>query len=351
MADHDADDRADARRTDAPHTDDAGTDGRMGEAAAHRPLDDTTAQRRLDDGADEDRFDDDAPDLVEPPAAPTPASQHVNAATTGVPPLEEEATSPAPPVVPVADDRPVEGATSVVDHPVAPAPAEPIAPTADLSAAPIAAAAPAAAAPSAAASEQQAPQQPRHQIVYITAPVPPKKRGNRWFGVVIGLAATALFLVIYGLVGLGVLFLQRGAAELRFLYSADLAVPVLFFLAGVLVIALILNRAGWWAWILTSLLLGLFVYAGTILVYLLVANVTVLDGPAAAELLGDALINPLFITAGVVAREVALWAGALIGFRGRRTKTRNADARDRFEREQAEQRAAYERQDITAVTV
>jgi len=348
MADHDADGGADAPRTDAPRTDDAGTDGRTDDAAAQRALDDTTAQRRLDDGADEDRFDDDAPDLVEPPAAPTPASQHVNAATTGVPPLEEETTRPTAPVVPVADDLPVPGATSVVDHPVAPAPAEPIAPTADLSAAPIAAAAPAGAAP---APEQQAPQQPRHQIVYITAPVPPKKRGNRWFGIVIGLAATALFLVIYGLVGLGVLFLQRGAAELRFLYSADLAVPVLFFLAGVLVIALILNRAGWWAWILTSLLLGLFVYAGTILVYLLVANVTVLDGPAAAELLGDALINPLFITAGVVAREVALWAGALVGFRGRRTKTRNADARDRFEREQAEQRAAYERQDITAVTV
>ena len=44
--------------------------------------------------------------------------------------------------------------------------------------------------------------------------------------------------------------------------------------------------------------------------------------------------------AAVVAREVAIWTGAILSRRGRKLKARNAEARAAYEREAAERRAA-----------
>ena len=85
--------------------------------------------------------------------------------------------------------------------------------------------------------------------------------------------------------------------------------------------------------------MALFVYFGTIGVLLLSNNVVLLAPSAATELFRQGLVNPFTIAAALVAREVALWTGALIASRGRKVKARNADAQAEFAREQAENRS------------
>jgi len=49
-----------------------------------------------------------------------------------------------------------------------------------------------------------------------------------------------------------------------------------------------------------------------------------------------ALFSPILIVAALLAREAAIWTGAILARRGRRLKVVNAEARAAFEREQAE---------------
>jgi hypothetical protein len=50
-------------------------------------------------------------------------------------------------------------------------------------------------------------------------------------------------------------------------------------------------------------------------------------------------VSPGAIVAALLAREVALWTGAPIAARGRRVKARNIEARETFDREEAEAKA------------
>jgi hypothetical protein len=54
-------------------------------------------------------------------------------------------------------------------------------------------------------------------------------------------------------------------------------------------------------------------------------------------------MDPLTLGGAIVAREVAIWTGALIALRGRRLKARNAAAREEWDRAQAEDRASVDR--------
>jgi hypothetical protein len=109
---------------------------------------------------------------------------------------------------------------------------------------------------------------------------------------------------------------------------------VLFFLLFELVV-LLLNRAGRFAYVVASLVIGIVVYVATVLLYSLIVLHTVGD----ANTLAQTFLNWEFILVGLVAREVMLWTGIAIGSRGIRVRNRNREARARYDQERADARA------------
>jgi len=182
----------------------------------------------------------------------------------------------------------------------------------------------------------------------VHAPVPPHKKGNRGIGSLIALGSAVIFAAIYAGVVLAVapFFAPPRAVGfefLNFLASTAFFIPVLVFAVAFILLVLILNRAGWWAYILGSLFVGLVVYFASIGILLLLNGII---GSTLSEGLGafrSALQSPVTIIAGLVGREVALWMGAAIAARGRRVRARNAEARAAYDRDTARARADYER--------
>jgi hypothetical protein len=180
---------------------------------------------------------------------------------------------------------------------------------------------------------------PQPQVVYREAPKPPVDKSNRGFGVLIAIAASVVFIVVLVVVMAIVYGSLLGQVNLGFLGQTAFYVPALFFAIGLVVLVLILNRAGWWTYVIGSIVVALFVYFGTIGTLLLGAGVVMQTPEVAAEQFRQGLVDPFSIASALVAREVAIWAGAIIASRGRKLKTRNAEARAEFQREQAQARA------------
>jgi hypothetical protein len=170
------------------------------------------------------------------------------------------------------------------------------------------------------------------QVVYVEKPLPPKKQNNRGFGVLITFVATILFAVVFALAILVIFRIITNQASLTFLANPGYWVPVIFFFVGLVIVVLVVNRGGWWAYIIGSLFVGIFAYVGSaavVTLYAIYAN-------SADTTIFDSLASPFAIAGAVLAREVALWAGVLIGRRGRTIKARNLEAREAFDREQEE---------------
>jgi hypothetical protein len=181
------------------------------------------------------------------------------------------------------------------------------------------------------------PSQP--QVVYVNAPQPPVAKGNRGFGVLIAVAATIVFQIVLAIVMAIVYSSLRGGASLGFLGQTAFYVPALFFFIGFVALVLLLNRAGWWTYVIGSIVVALFVYFGTIGALLLGSNIILQTPEVAAEQFRQGLVNPFTIAAALVAREIVIWAGAIVASRGRKVKARNVEAKAAFEREQAQKRA------------
>ena len=183
------------------------------------------------------------------------------------------------------------------------------------------------------------------QVVYVTAPVPPKPRGNRVIGSLLAVLGAVIFAGVYGIVAALIIDLQSGdlfgPSFGSFLGSAFFWVPGVVFLVGLVLLTLILNRAGWWAHVLGSLVLAIAVYFGMIGVLLLIGNV--FHGSPEPIAFAQLAVNPWVIAAAIVAREVSIWIGLAIAARGRRVKARNVESRAAFDREQEEKKAEYER--------
>lgn len=173
------------------------------------------------------------------------------------------------------------------------------------------------------------------QTVYVAAPNPPRKQGNRGVGVLIAIAATILFGVLFALAVGIIRSIRLGGFSFNFVSAQPFYVPVLFFLVGFILLVLIANRANWWAYILGSLFVGAFVYFGTIGTLLLTGGVIMNTPAEAASAYNQLLADPYVITAALLAREISLWTGSAVSARGRRVKQRNADAREAYERESA----------------
>jgi len=171
------------------------------------------------------------------------------------------------------------------------------------------------------------------QYVYVNNPTAPVKKSNRFFGVIVGLLATVAFSILFFVVMAIVYASYSGTLNLRFLGQTSFYVPALFFLVGFIVLALLVNRGGWWLYVFGSIFVALFVYFGTIGALLLGAGIVLETPEAAAELFRQGLTNPFTIAAALTSREVALWAGAIVARRGRRVKDRNSEALDDYMRE------------------
>jgi hypothetical protein len=177
---------------------------------------------------------------------------------------------------------------------------------------------------------------PVQEVIIVDAPVPPRKRGNRLVGLGFAVLASIIFTALFAVAVFVIGLVSNGTASLAFLTAPTFYGPVvLSFLALVLVIAVV-NTAGWWTYIITSVLVGAGVYFGTAAVLLVYAGVLTMTQQEANAVYFAALANPLTITAALLAREVAIWTGAILGRRGRKVRERNADERAAYEAEKAE---------------
>jgi hypothetical protein len=173
--------------------------------------------------------------------------------------------------------------------------------------------------------------QPR--VVYLEAPTPPVKKGNRGIGSAIALLSSLAFAILFALVIFALFYLTTGRIVTNFLTQASFFVPVVLFALAFVVLVLIANRAGWWAYVLGSIAVGAFTYVATIGVLLLLGGLIASTPQEASADLARALVNPLVIAAGVLAREVSLWTGWAISVHGRRVSARNAEQAEKYQRE------------------
>ncbi len=178
--------------------------------------------------------------------------------------------------------------------------------------------------------------EPTRAPVYVAVPTPPEARGNRLMGILIAVVATVAYAIVSAAVALGLYALrgQGGAVDVweRYLPTAGFWLPVVvFFLAYALLIAIV-NRAGWWAYLIGSVFVGAVVYFGYIGGALLTVHAWTLSPDGAQQFLGTLWANPLTFAAAVVAREASLWFGGWIARRGRRVREANLAARREYDR-------------------
>ena len=267
---------------------------------------------------------------VEEPEGSAPASPE------GTAPASPEGTAVEEPSPQLVEPEPVPADTAAVRSAVAEPRAEPVAePVPDAPVSPVELVVlPAAVGAASAVPAQQ---------LYAQPDLPPKKRGNRGIGVLLSVVGALLFAGVYAVVSAVILDLREGDLFgpdfVSFLRSAFFWVPVSTFLVGLILLVLVLNRAGWWAHVFGSLILAIVVYFGMIGLLLLIGNI--FHGSPTFVTFAALAVNPWIIAAAVVSREVSIWTGLGIAARGRRVKARNVEARATFDREQEAKRAEY----------
>lgn len=180
-----------------------------------------------------------------------------------------------------------------------------------------------------------APQSP----IYVQAPIPPKKRGNRGIGILIALLATVVYALIYA----GVVFLIAAASSPSasavvtnfsdYLIRPVFYIPVIFFFLAFALLIAIVNRGGWWAYVLFGFLVAVVVYFSYMGGALLTVQAWNFTPQEAAAFVRSHWLDPGAIAAAVIAREVPIWAGAWIARRGRAVTVRNAEARAEYDRQ------------------
>lgn len=199
--------------------------------------------------------------------------------------------------------------------------------------------------PTVAAPEPAAPGEPAppDRVIYVTTPAAPRKLGNRGLGAGLAIAAAVVFAALLA-AATAVLGVVNGAPfGFGFLTRPQFYAPALFFVIGFVLVVLVVNRAAWWAHVVGSIFVGLIVYFGTIGLGLLTTGIVQNTPAEAAARFSAGLLNPFVIAAALLAREVALWTGAILSRRGRRLRERNAEAHAAWRQEVAETKAEGQR--------
>jgi hypothetical protein len=194
--------------------------------------------------------------------------------------------------------------------------------------------------PTPAAPDSVAPA-PIQQVVYVEAPKPFVAKGNRGFGILIALLSTVVFAALYAVAEIVTELVNASPVDLGFITTLDFYAPVLMFAIGLIIVVLIVNRAGWAAHVLGSILVGLVVFFGGTGVILLL-HMNQIPSNEVGATFQRVLFSVGAVVGGLLAREVALWMGFAIAARGRRVKARNVEARALYDQEIAAKRAEYE---------
>ncbi|PPF43891.1 hypothetical protein C5B85_12140 [Pseudoclavibacter sp. AY1F1] len=182
------------------------------------------------------------------------------------------------------------------------------------------------------------------------APVKPKKRGNRMFAVFVALVASVVFAALY-LLAFALLRtafntgLDPIGEASEFAITAAFTVPVTVFAAFGVLWALIVNRAGWWAYVLGGFLAAALVvagyYFGAALQQHLAEGLPLtsiqLDEVLAKFRASEHLLTAL--VAAIAAREAFTWVGGIAAARGRRVAQANRRAKLSYEKRIAERAA------------
>lgn len=191
------------------------------------------------------------------------------------------------------------------------------------------------------ASEPTAPA-PSPGPIFVQAPEPPRKRGNRGAAGLIGLPAAVVFgLLFAGVSYLWQLFIQAttGAGVLEPVAFATevLAQPpfwftvVAFWLAFWL-LGVFVNRARWWAWTVLGLIVALLTYVGHLGGVFLDAPFWNLTAAEGTQLLVNSVFTPMALVSVILSREVTIWFGAWVSRRGQRITKLNAEEREEYDR-------------------
>ncbi|MGK9146167.1 hypothetical protein KXS11_00880 [Plantibacter flavus] len=173
--------------------------------------------------------------------------------------------------------------------------------------------------------------------LYIQAPSAPDVRGNRGFGILIGLLGTIIFAALYAaaVAGLQLLFEDDGTFVENIIQISTSWPFILattgFFLAWV-VTATIVNRSGWVHWVLGGFIIGLVAFLAWVGGFLIQERAWTLSvDEILAEATGVAFtFGP--VLAFVVAREIPVWLGGWIASRGRKVRDANLEAQAEYER-------------------
>ncbi|QYM75455.1 hypothetical protein [Leucobacter luti] len=191
--------------------------------------------------------------------------------------------------------------------------------------------------------------------LYTQTPLPPDIRGNRGAGTLIALLGTVVFAALYlGVIALWIAptfppsqFLADGL--MPWLTSWLFIVPSVAFFVALVLLVLIVGRAGWWAYAVGGFLVAALVWVAATVTLSLAGTpyatpTEMLPGFTFGLAQLPELINRFGLTvpaiaAAAVAREVTVWFGAWIGARGRRMKLRNAEALAEYDSALAEAQA------------
>ncbi|NQX29643.1 hypothetical protein HQQ81_20040 [Microbacteriaceae bacterium VKM Ac-2854] len=177
--------------------------------------------------------------------------------------------------------------------------------------------------PEPAAQRSVAQPPPATALGAVEPEVAPRRRGNRGAGLLITLLAALVFAALDLAAVAGVRMLLTGdPVEDALLGGVDVVIAsTVGFAIALAVIVLLVNRAGWWAYVLGGFLVAL-VAGGAALVgqwLALYGAVTPTLEPARLFVRDPAVLLSA-LAAAVIAREVTVWAGAWIGARGRRLR-------------------------------
>lgn len=172
---------------------------------------------------------------------------------------------------------------------------------------------------------------PHREVIFVDAPTPPRKRGNRGLAVLLAIPATLIFLVLQVLIQYVI-----SGGDIEFLGRASFYYPALCLVIGLALLGLVLNRSPWWLYIGGSVVVGALVWLGSASLSLISAGMLSMTQPQANEFFFAEFFSAGSIIAALLAREVAMWTGAVLARRGRALKVRNADAYAAYEQEQAD---------------
>jgi hypothetical protein len=112
--------------------------------------------------------------------------------------------------------------------------------------------------------------------------------------------------------------------------------PVIVFFVAFALLVLLIHRANWWGFVVGGIPVAILVYGSYLLARVIQQNIFEITPNQAVDVIERSSTFPDGILAGLLARELVIWAGAVISARARKVKARNAEDRAEYERKLAE---------------